>query len=1269
MGEKTELLRKIAGVFEEHLDDKNQALDALINALSEDFHDRDTAKYLERMAQATGRWGEVIQTVGGWLKAQTDNHQKIRLCLHLAKWYGDDLGHPEYAQPYYAQIIQLDPNNVGAMRQLGSLYRKAGNWLKMGETLTRALDVAVADVDRKEIMTDIGDLLDQQMKETDQALSFFNRALEVDPHFVPAIENLERIYADRGQNKQLAEVLEQKIPGLSDPAQICATKLRYASLYETSLGDAPRASLVFREVLDLDPTNLHAMRGLARTYEGLQNWGDLLKVLELELDVVATEREKIDVLMQLASIQEEHFLKADLAGQRLEQVLEIDPNNEEAYFSLERNYRKLRQWLDLVNTYDRHIAATLDRKTKVDLYGAIAQVYGDEVEDSERAIDAYRNIVDLDDHNVPALDALAKLYDKLGDAAQAIDYMTRVADLTQDPKQRVEAFYRIGKALDEKTGDRVAAQERYEMALDLDPSHLPTLASLRQIAIDAADYDKAARYLDQEQSYTSAPRQRAKLLVELGKLREEMLGDHPSAVLAWEAAQEADPENEDSAMPLVNEYIAQRFWAKAEPLLDLLARKAGKRERNDQHDLQNKLGQVCAELGKDDKALKAYTAAHQLDLTDQLTIRGLAEVCFRLKDWGAALTNFQKVLTSLGEEETEARANVYFKLGCVKKEQGQAKQAVNNFEKALGVDPAHRLTLEALVALYAELKEWKQVVAYKRQVLDNIFEGEERFKLLNEIADVWNDSDKNPAKAIEALEEARDLQPQNMMLLHKMIALYQATEHWGKMIETLQAIADMEKDPTRKSKFLYTMAQLYRDKEEDHDRAVELFNEALDLNPTYLEAFERINKILTNRKDWKALERAFRKMLRRLDAAKAEGADLQFNLWHNLGLIYRDRLKEMPNAIEAFKMATRFKPDEAVERQILAELFEATDQMEAAIGEHALVLQKDPLRVDPYRSLFKLYMKTHEYDRAWCMCAALAFLRKADDEEQRFFDDYRPKGMLQVKSRLDTTQWGQNLFHKDESVLIGKIFAMVTPAARVAKMNQLRAARQLPVLDKRFKQDPATSTVTFAKTFGWAAQVLGLPTPELYVRNDVAGALVAVPNEPPASVAGQTVLTGFTPQELTFIVGKHLAYYRDEHYIRNLFPTLNELKVLLFAAIRMVTEFSVPPEMAQAVTTTATELAKYMQPVQREHLRKLVQLFMEDGARADLKRWIQTIEATACRTGLLLCGDLEIAKKIISQEPQLPGDLSPQEKMKELIIFSVSDQYFELRKALGIAVG
>jgi hypothetical protein len=346
-------------------------------------------------------------------------------------------------------------------------------------------------------------------------------------------------------------------------------------------------------------------------------------------------------------------------------------------------------------------------------------------------------------------------------------------------------------------------------------------------------------------------------------------------------------------------------------------------------------------------------------------------------------------------------------------------------------------------------------------------------------------------------------------------------------------------------------------------------------------------------------------------------------------------------------MATRYKPDEAVERQILAELYEATDQMEAAIGEHAIVLQKDPLRVDPYRSLYKLYLKMHEYDRAWCMCAALAFLHKADEEESRFFEDYSPHGMIQVKSRLDNEQWVKNLFHKDENIFIGKIFEMITPAAIVAKTNQLRAARSSFPLPRPTLQAGSRRRAPSRspRRSGGPRRCWACRLPDLYVRNDVPGALVAVPSSPPASVAGQSVLTGFTPQELTFIVGKHLSYYRGEHYIRNLFPTLAELKVMFFSAIKIImTDFAVPPEMAQAVNTTAVELAKHMQPIQRDSLRIVVQKFVEDGAKADLKRWMQAIEITAARAGLLLCADLEIAKKIIAAEPQLPGDLPPAEK-------------------------
>src|SRR5690606_12274826 len=229
------------------------------------------------------------------------------------------------------------------------------------------------------------------------------------------------------------------------------------------------------------------------------------------------------------------------------------------------------------------------------------------------------------------------------------------------------------------------------------------------------------------------------------------------------------------------------------------------------------------------------------------------------------------------------------------------------------------------------------------------------------------------------------------------------------------------------------------------------------------------------------------------------------------------------------------------------ELYEVSERWDDAIGEQRVLLASDPLNIEAYRSLYRLYLQKQAYDEAWCIAAAMAFLRKADPEENRFFEDYRPQGMLGVRGRLSNESWVKHLFHPDENLYVSKIFEMIAPAALQAKAAQLQAQGKVPVLDKRCRQAPATPTVTFPKPFGWAAQVLGIQPPELYVRNDVPGAIVAVPAIPPASVAGQTVLTGFSPQELAFMCGKHLAYYRGEHYIRTLFPTQAELTVMLFA--------------------------------------------------------------------------------------------------------------------------
>jgi golgin subfamily B member 1 len=145
--------------------------------------------------------------------------------------------------------------------------------------------------------------------------------------------------------------------------------------------------------------------------------------------------------------------------------------------------------------------------------------------------------------------------------------------------------------------------------------------------------------------------------------------------------------------------------------------------------------------------------------------------------------------------------------------------------------------------------------------------------------------------------------------------------------------------------------------------------------------------------------------------------------------------------------------------------------------------------------------------------------------------------------------------------------------------------------------------------------------------------------------------------------------YRGEHYIKTLFPTVTELTVLLFAGIKLVApDTPSPPDIDKQILGTAQTLRTYIQPMQLEGLRMVVKKFLAEGAKANIKRWWQTVEITSNRAGLVLCGDLEIAKKIIAAEPQQPGDLTAQEKLKELLQFSVSEQYHALRQALGITI-
>jgi golgin subfamily B member 1 len=1260
------LLHEAAAIYEERLDQPENAFAVIQRAFEADYSNDLTAEHLERLASVTDKWNELLTSCNQVLQSVQDKETQVNLCLKIGKWYADELEHPEYAIAYYQQVLQIDSDNVPALRLMGKLYRNAKQWNELVEVLKRAVEAEDDPDSKKSLLVDLGEILEEYLTDLPEARKVYQDALQIDPTLEPALKALERMFGAQENWRELIPILRRKIEVLEDSEEIIGTHQRIGEILEVNLGDAQAAIDEYRKILEIDQGHLPALKGLERLFSQLERWQDLLDILEMQLEYATSERERIELLGRLAAMLEEEFVAPEKAAERLEEVLDIDPAHESSLLSLERIYRQSGRWQDLIGTLERHVDTIHDRSARVPFYEQIGKVYATEIDDIDRSVDAYKEILDIDPEHIEAMDELAKLQVRSEDWSAAHETLRRLAETVEEPERKVDLYTRLGLLNEENLMDRGTAVEHFRSALDIEPGHLPALEALGRIHIDEGEWHAASRVLESQQEYTDNERKRSQLQFELGRLHWEKLGDEEEGIKWYEQALESNPDNQQAAEPLVDVYIGAERWEDAERLLDMLVRLGGKRTAKEMQPLQRKLGMVSDRLGNLDKALKAFQTAYEMDTSHLPTLLGLADVLFRREEWDKAFKLYQMVLVHHRDKRSnEEIVDIFYRLGHIKAQLKERRKALNMFDKALELDPSHRPTLGEVIDLHAAQKNFEQVIHFKKVLIDSVDEDDEKFKQWMDIGDIWHDKLKNPQKAIQAYAEASEIKPDNRPVLHKMLPLYQQTKQWQKAVEVIGRVSEMEEDDIKLGRLLYGMAVIYRDEIKSAEDAVEHFNRSLDASLENLKAFEAIDRILTQKKDWKNLERNYRKMLHRI--AGTDRKDLEINLWHFLGEIYRTRMGQFDAAAEAFKMAAQLDPDNVTRHEILAELYERMpDRLDDAVEEHQALIRKNPYRVDSYKALRKLYFDHRQYDKAWCLCASLSFLKKADPEEQQFFEQYRTRGMVRAQARLDNEIWIRNLFHPDESLFLGKIFEIATSAVRAVKVQPIKAFGL-----KKNQKRPPNDTMTFSKTFFYAAQVINLPVvPDLYIQDDKPGGLNFAITDPMASACGANLLSGYSPQDLLFTVTKHLSYYRPEHYIRWVLPTHGELKMLVLAALKLgAPDFKLPPDKSGVLQQYVQMLRQNLNPLEAENLGKVVKRFVKSGENIDLKKWVRAVEITGCRAGLLLSNDLEVAARMIQTETGGVDEIPPKEKIKELVLFSVSEEYFQLREKLGIVIG
>jgi hypothetical protein len=82
-----------------------------------------------------------------------------------------------------------------------------------------------------------------------------------------------------------------------------------------------------------------------------------------------------------------------------------------------------------------------------------------------------------------------------------------------------------------------------------------------------------------------------------------------------------------------------------------------------------------------------------------------------------------------------------------------------------------------------------------------------------------------------------------------------------------------------------------------------------------------------------------------------------------------------------------------------------------------------------------------------------------------------------------------------------------------------------------------------------------------------------------------------------------------------------------------------------------------------------VNRFIQAAPRIDLAKWGHAVDAASHRAGFVVCGDLEVAARMVSAEPVTVGGPQVKDKIKELVLYSISEEYFAVRQQLGVTIG
>ncbi|QED26195.1 tetratricopeptide repeat protein [Microvenator marinus] len=325
-----------------------------------------------------------------------------------------DAGLESAAAEVYVEALQHEPSFTPAIRALGRLYSRLGEWGLLADLYeTEIAHLGEAPfVWRRHFQ--VAEIYEQRLNQASKALKHYLTVVRHRNGYLPALKGAARLMEREGRWTELADLFLASVSATESRRQKLYLLEKVAEIAEDRLQHTEVAIGAWEEILELDPEQSRAFAALGRLYSRGERWNDLLMLNERELGLIDDEEESAALLVRNASIAVDKLGMTDVAEDAYRRALNLLPDYLPALEGLGRIYVRGARWDELVAMTEAQLVSSPDKREAERHLGALAELMEFECGHEADAVLLYTRIQELNPSNPHVFFALARLHRQTG---------------------------------------------------------------------------------------------------------------------------------------------------------------------------------------------------------------------------------------------------------------------------------------------------------------------------------------------------------------------------------------------------------------------------------------------------------------------------------------------------------------------------------------------------------------------------------------------------------------------------------------------------------------------------------------------------------------------------------------------------------------------------------------------------------------------------------------------------------------------------------------